>query len=99
VRALLLAALLILTSFTPGWAAERGEVLAGTCRGCHGLKSEPGSPIPSLAGMNAKTLKAALLKFKTNKAAASTLMGRIMRGYTETDITLMANALSTRVKR
>lgn len=83
--------LLALAAGIPAGAAPRsGQMLANTCAGCHGTNGHSaGDVMPSLAGMNKRYLHKAMLDFQSG-ARASTVMGRIARGYSEQEIAAMA---------
>ena len=63
-------------------------VLADSCQECHGTNGNSPADIPSIAGLEAAALEAALIAFKTDTDA--TIMGRISRGYTDAEIKALA---------
>ncbi len=69
---------------------EPGELLALTCSGCHGGGSEA---IPDYSQFDQAELET---KLKTYKAEmdGTTVMHRLMRGYSDADITAVAAYLS-----
>jgi cytochrome c553 len=81
----LLAALLLMTpvlAATPASAqtagnAERGEVLAETCLGCHGIagyrNTYPSYRVPKLGGQNADYIVAALQGYRAQTRAHNTM--------------------------
>lgn len=87
------------TAETPAQAADtsppdsdmlRGQTLALTCSGCHGGS---GDAIPDYQNLDRATLKAQLLAYKT-EAEGTTVMHRLMRGYSEADIAAVAAYLT-----
>ncbi len=88
---LLSAAVLLATGL--GAQAEpvrTAPMLANTCAGCHGtLGASAGLYMPSIAGMDKGYLYSVLSDYKSG-LRPSTIMGRIMKGYTEQEIWAMA---------
>lgn len=81
-----------LTLSSPGWTAEltRGAMLGNTCAGCHGTDGvSQGIATPSLAGKSVDTIKEAMLAYQKGDRA-STIMGRLAKGYSEEEIVAMA---------
>jgi len=65
-------------------------MLAETCEGCHGTEGNSSGPaIPSIAGMSEDYLIESMEAYLEGDTK-STIMGRIMKGYTEEEIELMA---------
>lgn len=71
---------------------SRGSVVAATCYTCHGTYGVSKGAMPSINGIPAKRMKNILMEFK-DKKRASTVMGRHASGYTEEEITDVANYL------
>lgn len=74
------------------WAAEltRGAMLGNTCAGCHGNNGvSQGIATPSLAGKSVDTIKEAMTAYKKGDRA-STIMGRLAKGYSDEEINAMA---------
>ena len=67
----------------------QAPLAAQACLGCHGLGAAGAAPIPGIAGRPAADLAAALVAFRVNERPG-TIMGRIMRGYTEAEIAALA---------
>ena len=66
-------------------------MLAYTCAGCHGTNgASAGEYMPSIAGFDKGYLARVLDDYKTG-LRRSTIMGRIMRGYTEQEIAAIAS--------
>lgn len=66
-------------------AAAVPPIGASGCSGCHG----PGSSLPPIAGRNAAELTAAMEGFRTG-ARPATVMGRIVKGFTPTELQAIA---------
>jgi sulfide dehydrogenase cytochrome subunit len=66
------------------------SMLANTCAGCHGTNgASAGEYMPSIAGMDSGYLYGVMSDYKSG-ARRSTIMGRIMKGYTEQEIHAIA---------
>jgi len=65
------------------------KVIAFSCYGCHGASEKPGL----LKTQTADKLEKKLLDFKYNRTY-STIMGRITKGYTDTELKAVAQYLS-----
>jgi cytochrome subunit of sulfide dehydrogenase len=64
-------------------AEPSAEMLSYTCAGCHGTNgASTGNAIPSIAGLSSTYLVESMNAYKSDKRA-STIMGRIAKGYTE----------------
>ncbi len=83
VRVLLLTGAVLVTD-----ARAADETSALVCSGCHGENAT----VPRLS-TDAKLIETAMLEFRAGKRAA-TVMGRIARGYSESEITALAAALA-----
>ena len=71
-------------------AAPTASMLADTCAGCHGTDgASMGPATPNIAGLSETYFTDTMLAFKSGDRA-STIMGRLAKGYTEEEITLMA---------
>lgn len=76
----------------PAGAAEPNlaAMLSNTCAGCHGTNgASMGPSMPVIAGQPKEYLSETLKKFK-NGERPSSIMGRLMKAYSEEDIKLMA---------
>jgi sulfide dehydrogenase cytochrome subunit len=70
------------------------EALAYTCAGCHGTNGQSNGPAsPSLAGMSKPVMVETMKGFKSGEIA-STIMGRIAKGYTDEQFELMGEFFS-----
>lgn len=66
------------------------EGLAATCHSCHGIDgASVGPSMPSIAGQNEKYLNHVMLEQKYDKRYSS-IMGRLLRTYSDEEIALMA---------
>ena len=93
-KALPAAALLALLATTAAQAADPnlGRNLAATCANCHGTngKAVAGSGMGSLAGENKANMLQKLTDFRTGDRP-STIMQQIAKGYSEAQLTLIAD--------
>lgn len=79
--------------------AQRGEILAQSCFACHGPQgSSSAAAIPSIGGQGGVYLVSALMAFREGKRPAS-VMDRIARGYTESEILEIAQYLTKQTFR
>jgi len=87
-------AMLLIAGLLPGATAEAkeasGTMLAIQCSGCHGFEGVTTGPgIPSIAGMTEEYLVLSMKDYKADNRKG-TLMNRIAKGYSDTEITAMA---------
>jgi sulfide dehydrogenase cytochrome subunit len=68
-------------------------VLAASCVACHGTGGKSATGIPPISGHTVEELKTAMLAFRDGTAPA-TVMDRIARGYTDTEIDALAAEIS-----
>lgn len=67
------------------------SMLANTCAGCHGTNgASAGDSMPIVGGLDKRFLAEILTQFKTGERD-STIMGRIMRGYSDLEIQAIAS--------
>jgi sulfide dehydrogenase cytochrome subunit len=79
-------ALLVPFAAAPVAAQEAGgDVLSESCLSCHGANGRSPGAIPSLDKLSAAEMDAKLHAFAAGTVEA-TIMGRIARGYTDTEI-------------
>lgn len=85
----------LLTS--PGSVADEpsGAVLINTCFSCHGTEGHSAGDMPSIDGKSQDFLSKALLEFRSGDRE-STVMGRIMKGFSDQEIAAMASYFSAR---
>ncbi|KHF25110.1 flavocytochrome c dehydrogenase FccAB, subunit A [Solemya velum gill symbiont] len=75
-------------------AEPTGQMLADTCAGCHGTDGvSTGPAAPHLAGMSSVYLVDSMNQFKSGERA-STIMGRIAKGYTEEQYAAMGEVFA-----
>lgn len=72
-------------------AIDPGQSLALTCSGCHGGE---GGAIPDYGVLSRQALEARLLSYKQD-ASGTTVMHRLMRGYSDDEIAAVSRYLST----
>jgi len=71
-------------------AGPTASMLGDTCAGCHGTDGASAGPAtPNIAGLSETYFTDTMLAFKSGERA-STVMGRIAKGYPEEEIKLMA---------
>jgi sulfide dehydrogenase cytochrome subunit len=69
--------------------------LANTCSACHGTDGNSKGPAtPIIAGLSAEYIKEAMKDYQTEDGRNSTIMSRIAKGYSQSEITLMADYFS-----
>ena len=72
-------------------AGPSATLLGDTCAGCHGTDGASNGPAtPSIAGLSAEYFNTVMAEYAED-ARASTIMGRIARGYTKEEIALMGD--------
>ncbi len=88
--AALLAACAVLWGPSSAEAQDANPVLlALSCAGCHGPEGRSPGSIPTLWGRTAANVLESLAGFKSGQRA-STVMGRIAKGYTDTELEAVA---------
>ena len=71
-------------------SGANGEMLAGTCMGCHGTDGASAGPAsPSIGGLHPEYFVSVMKSYQEG-TAYSTVMGRIAKGYSEDEIKLLA---------
>ena len=81
----------------PSGQAEQltqGAMLGFSCAGCHGTDGKSPGAIPSIHGKSADFIKSSLLEFRSG-SRASTVMGRHAKGYSDSEIELIAEYFSS----
>ena len=72
------------------WAADASPaMLANACAPCHGTDGKSPGAIPALSGKSADYIVQRMLEFKAG-ARAGTVMNRIAKGYSDTEIAAVA---------
>ena len=74
---------------------SRGAMLSGSCAGCHGTDGRSPGSIPPIHGRSAESIRESLQDFRSGKRP-STVMGRHAKGYTDEEISLIAEYLANR---
>lgn len=70
------------------------SMLANTCAGCHGTNgASAGDAMPIIGGFDKRYLEAVLSQFKSGERD-STIMGRIMRGYSDLEVKAIASYMA-----
>ena len=87
------ALLLLLLPSSVFAANATGEMLSYGCTGCHGSEGYSNSDIPDLSGLTKKRLMDKLMGYKSG-AEESTLMQRIAKGYTDSELEKLAEFFS-----
>lgn len=92
-RTLFALCALMLAASQPVLASDvrSASMLANTCAGCHGTNgASVGEYMPTIGGLNKEYLTEVLGDYKTG-LRASTIMGRIMGGYSDQEIRAIAD--------
>ena len=103
------AALLVSAPCTPALAGDAapvrtsnslqvGEALADACTSCHGTGGRSQGYIPSLAGAKQADLMRQLLAFRAQSGQA-TIMNRIARAYSDSELEALAGYFGSRPAR
>lgn len=74
---------------------SRGAMLAVSCAGCHGTDGNSPGAIPAISSKKADFIEQSLKDFRDGKRE-STVMGRHAKGYTDEEITLIAEYFGTK---
>jgi cytochrome subunit of sulfide dehydrogenase len=70
------------------------SVIAGNCANCHGTKGRSPGAIPGIAGAPYAVLKAQLLAYQADEIPGTTVMNRLAKGYTESELDAIARYFS-----
>ena len=93
-RPLFLGAVLLAGPVSASSGFSEGEILAGGCGGCHGHTGVSVAPsMPSIAGFDRRYLARVMREFQTG-VRFSTVMGRLMEGYSTREIAQLAGYFS-----
>lgn len=65
-------------------------VLAGSCLGCHGAEGRGSQAIPPIRAVHGAAGLVAIMQAFRDDSRASTVMGRIARGYTDAEFAALA---------
>lgn len=75
-------------------APPSAAMLSNACAGCHGTNGGSAGPtMPSLASQSKESIEAAMKKFKSGERPSS-IMGRLAKGYSDSEIAAMADFFS-----
>ena len=72
-----------------------GAVMANTCFSCHGTDGKSAGAMPSIAGKKADYIIKMLTEFRDGKRP-STVMKRIAKGFTDSEIAALAATFSVK---
>ncbi|MFN3880921.1 MAG: c-type cytochrome [Nitrincola lacisaponensis] len=67
------------------------QLLAAACANCHGTDGKLADAIPAIAGRPVMVLEAQLQAFKQGLQPNTTVMDRIAKGYTDAELSALAN--------
>lgn len=70
-----------------------GARLADACSSCHGLEGAGGDAIPAIAGLPVDDFVARMTAFR-DQSAPATIMNRLARGFTDSEIVALATYFS-----
>lgn len=88
--ALLLTGVVPATLADDGFSAAQLEVMAGGCASCHGTDGRLTGNVPALAGRPAELLASRLLAFKHESVPETTIMDRIAKGFSDEELSALA---------
>ena len=74
---------------------SRGAMLSNTCAGCHGTDGKSPGAVPSISGKPKEFLEMAIKKYRSGEWD-STVMRRHVRGYTDEEISLIAEYFASK---
>lgn len=93
-KAVICTSVMVLSA--PAWPAQPAtpELLTLTCYACHGTRGASAGPLqPSIGGQNPKYMYDTLKRYQSGDRP-STVMGRIMAGYSDADIKAVSEHLA-----
>jgi sulfide dehydrogenase cytochrome subunit len=76
-------------------AAPKPPLLAQACAGCHGQVGAGENGTPTLAAYDKATFSRVWDEFRNNQRPAASIMPRIARGYTDAEVTILADYYSS----
>ncbi|MBI5132717.1 MAG: cytochrome C [Rhodopseudomonas palustris] len=99
---IMIAGLLAATA-TPSAAESRKKpakpvpapLIAQACSGCHGQLGQGLKGTPRLSGYEKDAFARVWSEFRDNQRPAATIMPRIARGYSDTEVAVLANYFSS----
>jgi len=71
----------------------QGMMLSNSCSACHGTDGKSPGAIPSINGKSAKFISQALISYR-DSTRPSTVMGRHAKGYSNSEIKMIAEYFS-----
>ena len=86
---------ILLIPLTASAEAPSSAVLANTCFSCHGTDGRSAGAMPSLAGKSPTYISQTLQEFRSGQRD-STVMQRIMKGFTDAEIEALADQLGAK---
>ena len=89
VRVLPLVSALALAVAASAAAAAEPPAGASSCSGCHPASAKVETPVPPIRGRNPAEIVAAMQEFRSGERA-STVMGRIAKGFSDDEIRAIA---------
>jgi len=90
-----LAVVLAAIGAAPALAAEAdGHSLSQACTSCHGVDGRSAGAIPALAGRPKDELVSLMLAFR-EEGSQATIMNRVVRGYSDDELTALADYFSS----
>jgi sulfide dehydrogenase cytochrome subunit len=90
-------AMSLMLLYMPAICAQPSHRMLGdACAGCHGTRGHSSSPMPIIAGLPEAYLKQTLRDYKSGRRP-STVMGRVARGYEDTEIDALAAFFASQV--
>ena len=66
------------------------ELLVGGCQGCHGVAGQGANAIPTIQHTRTRAEFIVMMREFRNNSVPNSVMGRIVRGYSEAEVTLLA---------
>ena len=67
------------------------KLIAGTCANCHGTDGKLAGTIPAIAGRPSTVLEAQLLAYKQGLQPNTTVMDRIAKGFSDAELSALAD--------
>lgn len=90
---ILIAAGVLIPPPTAGAQSPSAVVMANTCFSCHGTDGRSAGAMPSIAGKSPGYIASVLKDFRSDKRP-STVMNRIAKGFTDSEIDSLATYFS-----
>ncbi|QTF92043.1 c-type cytochrome [Halomonas sp. BM-2019] len=93
--ALLLGGLATTVQADSDLSRDQMAVMAGGCASCHGTDGRLSGAVPALAGRPAELLESRLLAFKRDEVEDTTVMDRIAKGFSDEELSALAEHFAT----